>query len=572
MTGGIAMKIMTHKTMTLGFLVLGLILGTLMPAEAKWLTLHNDFFMYDLDGNKINTRSGAMRKFGDTYYWYGSANRFTDQTCYSSKDLLHWTYRGVALKAASTNRVDVVYNESTKKYVMFLKTGPSDGTELGIATSSVPEGPFTLIGNSLVFGHKMGDMSVYQDDDGQAYLAYVWDSIPGANSGGVSQHALARLAPDYLTVEKRLWLWNRGSREANMVMKRNGLYYYLTSLTLWTESTPTQYYTARNIEGPWTNQLVPMMVPGNTANNSWDTQCDFVFPFKGPKDTVQMYVGDRWEKPDPARLGDYVFLPLSFTSKDSVVANYYQDWEVEPDLGLWRPIDDARNLALSKSATASSSGGGTVPGNVTAPKTWRNYSNTKWTSGATDNEWIQIDLGSSKEINRVILKWDSSYAKAFKVQTSVDAAAWSDVYSTTTGAARSVTDETFATTQARYVRMLGVTRGTTQGYSLYQFMVLNDSLPPVTAMRSAKTSPKSSSLLTYEDNLVRYTLPVDQNVKLELWTAQGRLVSTLDAGYKLAGAHHMSLPNISLSSGTYILKLSIGAKSASRLKIRLGGR
>lgn len=167
------MKLMIDKTLGWALLAAGMVLGIQSPAQAKWLTLHNDFIMYDLDGNKINTRSGAMRKFGDTYYWYGSANRFTDQTCYSSKDLLHWTYRGVALRAPSTNRVDVVYNESTKQYVMFLKTGPSDGTELGIATSAVPEGPFTLIGNSLVFGHKMGDMSVYQDDDGQAYLAYV---------------------------------------------------------------------------------------------------------------------------------------------------------------------------------------------------------------------------------------------------------------------------------------------------------------------------------------------------------------------------------------------------------------
>lgn len=559
---------MFKNSLAKGYLVLGLILGTLLPAQAKWLTLHNDFYMVDLDGNKINTRSGTLRKFGDTYYWYGSANRFADQTCYSSKDLLHWTYRGVALNIASTNRMDVLYNETSKKYVMFTKTGASDGAQLGIATSDKPEGPYTLVGTNKVFGYNIGDMSVYQDDDGQAYLAYVWDSIPGANSGGISQHALARLSPDYLTVAKRMWLWNRGNREGNLVMKRNGLYYYMTSLTLWTESTASQYYTARNIEGPWTNQLVPMMVPGNTANNSWDTQCDFVFPFKGPKDTVQMYVGDRWEKPDPARLGDYVFLPMSFTSKDSLVLNYYQDWEVEPDLGLWRPIEDARNLALNKTATASSSSGNSTPGNATAAKTWKNYMSTKWTSGVTDNEWIQVDLGAAKEVNRVILKWDSSYAKSFKIQTSVDAATWSDVFASTTGSARTVTDETFATTQARYVRMLGRTRGGTQGYSLYQFMVLRDSIPPVSPIRSAHPSMKSSALLAYRDNVVRYTMPLNQTVKLELLDSKGRLLSTLDAGFKMMGHHQMSLPNIPLSSGTYFLRLSIGAKQAEQLKLQ----
>jgi hypothetical protein len=544
-----------------------LLAGIPLPSEAKWLTLHNDFFMYDLDGNPIRTRSGALRKFGDTYYWYGSANRFTDQTCYASKDLLHWTYKGVVLEAPSTNRVDVVYNETTQKYVMFLKTGASDGAELGIATSNTPDGKFTLVGNSQVFGHNIGDMSVYQDDDGQAYLAYVWDSIPGANSGGISQHALSRMSADYFTPLKRMWLWNRGSREANMVMKRRGLYYYLTSLTLWTESTATQYYTASNIEGPWTNQLVPMMTPGNTANNSWDTQCDFVFPFKGTKDTTFMYVGDRWEKPDPARLGDYVFLPIAFTPRDSVLVNYYQDWEVDPDQGIWRPIEDSRNLALGKTATASSSSGTNTPGKATVAATWRNYRDNKWVSNASDDEWIQVDLGSSVELNRVILKWDSSYAEAFKIQTSADAMAWNDVFSTTTGRARSVTDETFATTQARYVRMLGEKRGTTQGYSLYQFMVLKDSLPPVSNIRQTQSASSSQSYLNFHNSIIHYSVPTSNSIQLELWNSQGKRIANLDAGYRSAGPHQFSMPN-SLPSGNYILRLKVGTREVETLKIK----
>lgn len=549
-------------------LLLGVLLtGTAAPASARWLTLHNDFFMYDLDGNPINTRSGAMRKFGDTYYWYGSANRFRDQTCYASKDLLHWTYKGVALEAPGTNRVDVVHNASTGKYVMFLKTGASDGAELGIATSDTPEGPFTLLGNNKVFGYNIGDMSVYQDDDGQAYLAYVWDSIPGANSGGVSQHALARLAPDYLSVSKRMWLWNRGSREANLVMKRRGLYYYLTSLTLWTESTATQYYTAPSVEGPWTDRLVPMLVPGNTANNSWDTQCDFVFPFQGTRDTTFMYVGDRWEKPDPARLGDYVFLPMAFTSKDSLLVNYYQDWEVEPELGLWRPIEDSRNLALNKPATASSSSGNNTASKATAPSTWRNYRDSKWVSDASDDEWIQVDLGAAREVNRVILKWDSAYAESFRIQTSLDASAWTDVYSTELGRARSVTDETFTPVQARYVRMLGEKRGTTGGYSLFQFMVLQDSLPPV-ALDPQRTRTSAAPRLTYAHRRIEYRLPIAASIRLEALDAQGRRLGVLDAGYREAGKHSLLLPH-ALPAGAVFFRLQAGDEPPALLKARV---
>lgn len=547
---------------------MSVLLGASLPTQAKWLTIHNDFMQYDTDGNPIRTRSGTLRKFGDTYYWYGSANGFTNQTCYSSKDLLHWTNKGVVLEAPRTNRMDVVYNDSTKQYVMFLKTGPSDGCELGIATSPTPDGKFTLVGNQLVHGHKIGDMSVWQDDDGKAYLAYVWDSIPGANSGGVSQHALSLLSPDYLTVSKRMWLWNAGSREANMLMKRRGLYYYLTSLTLWTTSTATQYYTARDLAGPWTTRLVPMMTPGNTKNNSWDTQCDFVFTFKGPRDTVYMYAGDRWEKPDPARLGDYTWLPMTFTSRDSVVVNYYQDWEVDPDAGIWRPFDLKRNLALRKPAVASSVSGSNAAGNATDSTTWQNYLNTKWVSAASDPQWLRVDLGAPTTLNRVILKWDSSYAKAFKVQVATDTSTWTDVYSTEKAGVRSVTDETFTPVTARYVRVYGTQRGTTGGYSLYDFMVLNDSGAVPTRAKPVKPALASGPTLTYANQSLRYSLAAGNAVRIEVLDGRGRLKAVLVDGFRAAGDHEEALPG-SLASGKYLVRLTVGGQRRASLRIEL---
>ena len=90
--------------------------------QAKWLPIHNDFEIYDTDGKAIQVRSGCLSKFGDTYYWYGCGAGMADQTCYSSTDLVHWKNEGVMLKAsAGTNRMDVVYNDSTKKYVMVMK-------------------------------------------------------------------------------------------------------------------------------------------------------------------------------------------------------------------------------------------------------------------------------------------------------------------------------------------------------------------------------------------------------------------------------------------------------------------
>jgi hypothetical protein len=154
--------------------------------------------------------------------------------------------------------------------------------------------------------------------------------------------------------------------------------------------------------------------------------------------------------------------------------NYYQDWDINLTTGAWRKFDPARNLALNKTATASSALASNAAANVTAATTYQNYTDFRWESDPGDPQWIMVDLGSPAEINRVTLKWHYNFAKAFKIQLSTDATAWTDVFSTTHGSAYSVTDETFKTTTARYVRMYGTQRGTPNGYSLFTFMVLKD--------------------------------------------------------------------------------------------------
>jgi hypothetical protein len=430
-----------------------------------WATVHNDFFWYDLTGNRINVRSGTLRKFGDVYYWYGSSNGFRDQTCYTSADLVHWTSKGVALRTAlSANRMDVLYNAATNTYVMFLKYD-GDGANLGIATASAPEGPYTFLGQTLVDGALMGDMSVYQDDDGQAYLAYVSWKISTNGS-----HGIYRMSADYQTLATRVFYWTTGGREAPHIFKRDGTYYYGTSRTAFISPTATQYYRATNLGGPW-SAPIGMNTPG--SGTSYETQVDFVFPFTGTQRTFYMYDGDRWIKTGGSQ-GDYVWLPMEFDAMGVPSMTYYQDWDFNPTTGAWRPFDLARDLALGKNATASSVNGTNVAANVTTATTYQNYTATRWESSASDPQWVMVDLGTSVEIDRVILKWHTNYASAFSIETSTNATTWSTVYSTTNGASYSVTDVTFGKTSARYVRMNGTRRGTQNGYSVFSFMVLDD--------------------------------------------------------------------------------------------------
>jgi len=184
-----------------GYLMVYILFTTITAPQAKWLTIHNDFFQCDLDGNPIQTRSGCLSKFGETYYWYGCDKAMTNQTCYSSTDLLHWKNEGTMLTATrGTNRMDVIYNDSTKKYVMIMKwetEGTDNWCKLGIATSTEPTGPFTKLHDNLVDGAYTGDMSVFVDDDKKAYYCYEsWDNDRKA------QH-LSLMTWDYLGLEKK---------------------------------------------------------------------------------------------------------------------------------------------------------------------------------------------------------------------------------------------------------------------------------------------------------------------------------------------------------------------------------
>jgi hypothetical protein len=547
-----------------------ILFGAAMTSQAKWLAIHNDFTMYDTDGNAIQVRSGCLCKFGDTYYWYGCSGGQANQTCYSSTDLLHWTNKGVMVtEPAMSNRMDVLYNDSTKLYVMTIKYQlPSNWCGRAVATSTKPDGPYTHLFDSMVYNQKTGDMSCWKDDDGKAYYLYEWDSVTVSGDNTMSL-GFSLLSPDYMSLAKRMQRWKNTDREAPMMMKRRGKYYYLTSLMMGISPTLTQYFTAPGIDGPWTTNLVPFKLPAQTKHDSWSTQCDFVFPFKGTKDTVFMYDGDRWEQTETIHEGGYAWLPITFSPKDSVIINYYQDWEVDPDAGTWRVLDRNRDLALHKPATASSTSGGNVANNVTDSSSWQTYMNTKWTSAAGDPQWIMIDLGAPMSVNRVIIKWDSAYAKSFKIQVATDTTKWTDVFSTTKAGQRCITDESFAAATARYVRMYGTQRGTTGGYSIFEFMVLNDSgAITSTSFKPEKSAVAPKTFLTRKNNTIQYSIPSSTLVKLAIVDARGKVMAVLVDGFKLAGEYEAVLPG-ALSSGMYIIRLTIGTKMVATMQVKL---
>ncbi|MCL7425473.1 discoidin domain-containing protein [Streptomyces sp. YS415] len=94
---------------------------------------------------------------------------------------------------------------------------------------------------------------------------------------------------------------------------------------------------------------------------------------------------------------------------------------------------------------------------------------TRWSSAASDPQWIRVDLGAPATLTQVELRWEAAYAKSYRIETSQNGTDWSTAYSTTTGAGGTETVNVSGT--ARYVRMLGTTRATGYGYSLWEFKV-----------------------------------------------------------------------------------------------------
>ncbi|WUV77559.1 discoidin domain-containing protein [Streptomyces sp. NBC_01477] len=150
-------------------------------------------------------------------------------------------------------------------------------------------------------------------------------------------------------------------------------------------------------------------------------------------------------------------------------------------------------LSQGKTVTASSTENAGTPASAAVD----GNTGTRWSSAASDPQWLQVDLGATDTISSVTLNWEAAYGKAFKIQTSADGSNWTDVYSTTTGTGGI---QTLAVNgSGRYVRLYGTARATGYGYSLWEFQVYGStgggSTPPAagTLLSQGKTATASST-------------------------------------------------------------------------------
>jgi hypothetical protein len=110
-----------------------------------------------------------------------SGSSFQNVNCYSSPNLVDWTYVGALVSRGTSgdlgpNRVverpKVMYNSRTRKFVLYMHIDSSNYKEakVGVATSDTVCGKYIYHRSFQPLGKQSRDMGVFQDPDGTGYL------------------------------------------------------------------------------------------------------------------------------------------------------------------------------------------------------------------------------------------------------------------------------------------------------------------------------------------------------------------------------------------------------------------
>ncbi|MET4156988.1 family 43 glycosylhydrolase [Agromyces sp. PvR057] len=389
--------------------------------------------------SKDQLLGGYFDDLYDTVGDDGTVNASTVNELYYHLNVENTASDGSAQLNAIFERPKVLYNEQTGKWVMWWHSdgsitpgGSSYARSLAaVAVSDSPTGPFKLQGAYRLYNeptyktacNQSGavpggarDMTVFQDDDGTAYIVYsseenrslyiakldadytnlehttTTDSVgfqfsadgqyPVIFADGSANAPVA--GADYAIVERC------GLLEAPATFEHDGKYYMVASGATGWGPNPQTYYTADSMLGSWIrgvesddayenvqyNQIPEggdgLLSIGDARKTSFGSQSTNVFALDAGAGEF-VYMGDRWNA--GAANSTYVWLPMTFGEngrlemrnpsaesaewKDGWTAEY---WRSHGGGGLrWSVVDDG----LPETARTNVDLGDVLPSDVT---------------------------------------------------------------------------------------------------------------------------------------------------------------------------------------------------------------
>ena len=289
----------------------------------------------DTDGNIINAHGGGVIFVKNKYYWFGEKRgRGASEgvNVYSSPDLLNWKFERLALATDTVNaqsdiargcimeRPKVIYNDKTGQYVMWfhleLKGQGYKAARAGVAVSENVTGPFRFINSFRPNGHMSRDMTLFKDDNGDAYHIY--------SSRENYDLRISKLSDDYLFPTSKDTLLFSNHREAPAIFKHKKNYYLITSGCTGWDPNKASLHIADNLFGPWKNLGDPMIGPNSEL--TFGGQSTYVLPVQGKKGAF-IFMADKW---NPRNLIDsrYIWLPVS-VNDGKVEIRWRERWDLK---------------------------------------------------------------------------------------------------------------------------------------------------------------------------------------------------------------------------------------------------
>jgi len=300
------------------------------------VTFTNGDYWQDTDGNRIEAHGAGLIRYENKWYWIGedkSANsgNFKAVNCYASDDLVTWEFRHAIITKQSSQdlaaadriieRPKVVYNDTTKKFVMWLHwEGENYATaEAGVFTSDTVDGDYTQVRHFRPNDRMSRDDTLFKDDDGKAYF------LSASNEN--ADLSLYELTDDYTNYKRQIsTLWAGSYREAPAIMKVNGRYFIVNSGATGWDSNQQKYASATSMDGPWSS------LSNLGDGTGFDTQTAYILPVQGSKATTYIYAGDRWQDPD-LKSSKYIWLPLKVSGESKLVLDWYATWQLNLTTG-----------------------------------------------------------------------------------------------------------------------------------------------------------------------------------------------------------------------------------------------
>ncbi|KAG8751488.1 hypothetical protein FRC12_012426 [Ceratobasidium sp. 428] len=346
-----------------------LALGSLQLASATLQIVPGATWTASGTNQHIQAHGGGIIKEGSTYYLIGenklNGSAFQSVNCYSSTNLVEWKYVGALLTLQGSGdlgpsrvveRPKVIYNSSTKQYVMYMHIDSSNYGEakVGVATGSSVCGTYSYRGSFQPLGFQSRDMGLYKDTDGQAYL------LTEDRANGLR---IDKLSADYLSVVSNVYTWAQKYEAPAVIKSSSGVYFMFASqLTGW-DTNDNMYSTSTSLSGPWSAWKT--FAPAGTR--TYDSQTTFVLPIGNSF----MYMGDRWFSNNLMR-SSYIWLPLSISGTTASIPNNYLNWVVDVNSGSmtagpsenWYEAESASRSGSASVASCSGCSGTSAVGNI----------------------------------------------------------------------------------------------------------------------------------------------------------------------------------------------------------------